>query len=349
MDAPHWHGACSCPPVPPQCRGIATLLSLSLAAFLLAPRGHATGESARGELDAALAFSRTAARATARIGASVVSVRAFAAGREEFGSAVIVEESGLALTALHVVAASSAVAVITRDGEEFPARLRGRDGSLDLALLEILAPGRRFPVALLADEAEHDLGESVLVVGNPFGLGGSVSLGVLAGRGRTGIVTGCRAPMLQTDAAINPGCSGGALGNLHGEVLGLVDAILTRDGRSHGIGFAIPASELRYALPFLVKGEPVTRPWLGIVVRPVVGLEEGLSVTAVTPDGPGLKAGVRVGDVLLRLGESRLGGLDELRHALRRLDAGQQVALGLRRGPKLLTLDLVVEARVDAD
>ncbi len=331
--------------MPLRCRAIATLLAACLGGLLLAPRGQATGESAREELDLALAFSRTAARATAQIGASVVSVRAFAAGREEYGSAVIVDARGLALTALHVVAGSNSVAVVTRDGEEFPARVTGRDVALDLALIEILAPGRRFPEATLADEGEQKLGESVLVVGNPFGLGGSVSLGVLAGRGRTGIVTGCSAPMLQTDAAINPGCSGGALGNLRGEVIGLVDAILTRDGRSHGIGFAIPASELSYALPFLAKGLPVSRPWIGLLLLPVAGIEEGLAVSSVVAAGPGEKAGVRVGDILLRLGGRRVGGLDELRRALRQTKPGESLSVGLRRGESLLTLELVVEER----
>jgi S1-C subfamily serine protease len=158
-----------------------------------------------------------------------------------------------------------------------------------------------------------------------------VTRGILSATGRRGVVPDNAVPLLQTDAAINPGSSGGALVNLRGEVVGLVNAILTRTGTNQGVGFAVPASELRVALPFLVRGQPVERAWIGVRVRPGTPAEGGPVVTAVVPLSPAEEAGVKAGDVILRLGEMPIAGPPDMRRQLRRTSAGDEAILAILR------------------
>jgi len=302
---------------------------------VLATRGDATKDPQRGDIDVAAAVSRAQAEAIERVLPSVVSVHALSPAGEEFGAGVVIQTSGAILTAHHVVRGATAIAVRTVDGVEYPARLAATDPQADLALLRVDAI---LPSAKLGRDDLVRIGETVLAVGNPFGLYGTVSRGVLSARGRRNVIHDNVAPLLQTDAALNPGSSGGALVNLRGEVVGLVTAIMTRNGGHQGAGFAVPASELRHALPYLLRGERVERSWLGVHIRVVGGVEEGLEIVKTTPGGPARKAGLRAGDVILRLNDERVSDVSCLRRILRITRVGQPIRIALRRGDRLFAL-----------
>jgi S1-C subfamily serine protease len=314
-----------------------------LAALLAGLAAPARAEDpALSDLDIAEAVSRAGGRAAERVRPAVVSIRAKGPEGQEYGAGIVVAEEGLVLTALHVVRQASSLHVRTAGGSEHVATVHATDGPADLALLRIEAEGATFPVAQLGDDARMLPGESVLVVGNPFGLGGTVTRGILSATGRRGVVPDNVVPLLQTDAAINPGSSGGALVNLRGEVIGLVNAILTRTGSSQGVGFAVPASEIRSALPYLVKGEAPHRAWIGVRVRPRTPAADGLVVTSVVPGGPAAAAGVRDGDVLLRMGAAAIAAPDDLRRELLGSSVGDVAVLAILRDGK----PLEIEARI---
>jgi S1-C subfamily serine protease len=188
------------------------------------------------------------------------------------------------------------------------------------------------------------VGETVVAVSNPFGLGTSVSKGVLSAVGRRNVVEGQSAPLLQTDAAINPGSSGGALVNLHGEVVGLITAIITRSGGHQGVGLAVPVHDLRRSLERLSRGEASPRAWLGVrVLRDPV--PEGLRILEVAPEGPAAAAGLRAGDVLRTLAGRHLARLDDLRLALDEARAGDSLVAELARKGEKMTLTIEAGAR----
>ena len=262
------------------------------------------------------AESGRSAAAVARALPSVVALRVFGREKDAFGAGVVVRDDGLVLTALHVVEGASAIAVTTSGGEEFPGKIVGRDRGADLALVRILAPDRTFPRARLGGDDDLAVGETVLAISNPFGIGISATRGVVSARERRNVVTDNVAPLLQTDAAINPGSSGGALVDLDGNVVGLITAILTRTGGHQGVGFAVPSRELERALPALIEGKPVHRPWLGVRVAPAADGEGGLRVTTVVAGGPAARAGLLAGDRLLSLGRAGLATVEDLRRVL---------------------------------
>ena len=268
---------------------------------------------------------------------SVVSISAYGKDGEEFGAGLIVGTGGEVVTALHLVKNATAIAVHLADGTEYPAVEVAKDAYADLVLLRMKA-ARALAPALIGDESTVRPGGTLLVVGNPFGLGGSVSRGILSASHERRILPDTGVDLLQTDAPINPGSSGGPVINLRGEVVGLVTSILSRSGGHQGVGFAVPATELRRVISFLRQGKPVPRARLGITVRVRKGLEGGVKVLKVAEDGPAQKAGLKPGDVLLRIGGRRVEGIAELRAALRTMDVGERVRLGIRRGDKLLDL-----------
>lgn len=293
----------------------------------------------------ALAESHAVARAAAEVRKSVVALRALGTGRDSYGTGIVVAAEGLVLTALHVVDGATAIAVIHDGGEEFTGRIRAWDRATDLALLEIVAKDRVFVPAPLAPDHAIDVGETVVAISNPFGLGTSVTRGVLSATDRRNVVEGQKAPLLQTDAAINPGSSGGALVNLRGEVIGLITAIITRSGGHQGVGLAVPVHELRRALERLSRGEAPPHAWLGVQILkdPVPG--QGLKVLKVTPEGPAAEAGVRDGDILKSLEGRPMGRLEDLREALAAAKAGDRLAAELARQGEILSLSIQVGAR----
>jgi S1-C subfamily serine protease len=327
--------------VPRHRRALATCVAAALVLIL----GIGTPDGDAESLRIAIAESKAVSHAAAGVRKSIVALRALGTGRDAYGTGIIVAPEGLALTALHVVEGATAIAVILDDGAECTGRIRAWDRSTDLALLEIVAKDRTFEPAPLAPDHALDVGETVVALSNPFGLGTSVTKGVLSATGRRGVVEGQEAPLLQTDAAINPGSSGGALVNLRGEVIGLITAIITRSGGHQGVGLAVPAHELRRALKRLEKGEAAPRAWLGVRVlkEPVAGT--GLKILEVSPDGPAAAAGVQNGDILCSLEGRRMARMDDLREALADAKAGDTLAAELTRQGETLSVTLHVGAR----
>lgn len=314
--------------MPPVRRIAATCLFLALTAYPAAGLDGGPGGPA--------------IQAVARARPSVVSIRALGTGRDGYGAGIVIRDDGLVLTALHVVRGASALAIVFEHGEEHPGKLLAADEEIDVALVRTVAPGRTFPAATLGSDADLELGQELIAISNPFGLGISVSRGILSARDRRNVVGRNSAALLQTDAAINPGSSGGALVNLKGEVVGLIVAILTRTGGHQGIGFAVPAHELRRALPYLVRSEPVRRPWLG--VRVTRG-DQGLRIKSVVPAGPAASAGLRAGDTLLRLKGQRLLRIPDLRRLLRQVEVGTALRADFLRDGKVDSVEVKVGLR----
>ncbi len=325
----------------------ASLLALSIP-FDIAAAGEAD------DLDIAMANSRARARAVTRVAASTVLVRAFRGpGSEEgqirYGTGFVVQADGGVLTCLHVVEGADAVVVLFADGTAAAARLEARDEGADVALLRADWGARRPPVVVFADDSALAVGESVLALGNPLGMGLSASVGICTAKGRRGVVAGQPSGLLQTDTSTHPGCSGGPLFDQRGEVLGMVNAVLDPGAGSRSVAFAVPASELRRVLSDLMAGREVRRAWLGIQVRPLANAAPGLDIEAVVPHGPGEAAGARAGDRLITLGESAIVDLESLRNALRGLRPGDLTTLRILRAGRMEQLDVRVGERQRAE
>src|SRR5579863_7810123 len=222
------------------------------------------------------------------------------------GSGFIIDPSGFVVTNNHVVQNADKVTVIFQDDSQHPAKVVGRDNKTDLALLKIDAP-KPLPYVSWGDSSSEEVGDWVLAVGNPFGLGGSVSPGFVSARGRD-IHAGPYDDFLQIDASINRGNSGGPTFNLDGQVVGINTAIYSPNGGSVGIGFAIPSSLAKPVIDQLRDHGKVERGWLGVQIQQVtpeiaksLGLpkDQGALVADVTPSGPAAKAGFKQGDVIL--------------------------------------------------
>ncbi len=252
-------------------------------------------------------------------------------GRREtsLGSGVIIRAEGLVVTNHHVVADASAITVITADRREYPARVLRSDADLDLAILQLAGVAEPLPALGFADSNAVEVGDLVLALGNPFGIGQSVSSGIVSATARSGGGIGLDVPLIQTDAAINPGNSGGALVGLDGRLVGINTAILTRGGGSVGVGFAIPANVVRAYVEGALAAAPAERPWLGARLQELdqelaegLGLDRprGTLVAEVVTGAAADRAGLAPGDVVLTAaGEPVTGAGDvTLRLALAR-------------------------------
>ena len=228
-------------------------------------------------------------------------------GGASAGSGVIVDPSGVILTNNHVIAGDGQITVRLQDGREFKAVDIKTDPDTDLAVLRINGAGT-LPAARLGDSDKVDVGDWVLALGQPFGLEGTVTAGIVSAKGR-GLGIADRENFLQTDAAINPGNSGGPLVNIDGEVVGITTAISTTNGGYQGVGFAIPVNLAKWVGGQLVQNGKVRRAYLGVIIQPVsqslaeqfhVKVRQGVLVTEVRADTPAAKAGLRPGDIILQ-------------------------------------------------
>jgi serine protease Do len=257
---------------------------------------------------------------------------------EALGSGFIIDPAGWVVTNNHVIRDAAQVKVIMDDGTQYKAEVKGRDPKTDLALLKIDA-GKPLPYVQFGSSDKARVGDWVLAVGNPFGLGGSVTAGIISARGRD-IHSGPYDDFLQVDAPINRGNSGGPLFNEQGHVIGVNTAIYTPSGGSVGIGFAIPSSIAKYVVAQLEAHGHIDRGWLGVAIQPVtddvarsVGLpsHEGTIIANVVPGSPAARAGLRAGDVILKAGGKKITEFKQLSRLVADTSAGTQMQLEIFR------------------
>ena len=249
------------------------------------------------------------------------------------GSGFVIDPAGIIVTNGHVVGNATRVAVSTRDGTEYTARVIGSDDLTDLALLRI-EPRQPLAAVGFGSSAALRVGQWVMAAGNPFGLGGSVTSGIVSALGRD-IRVGPFDDFIQTDAPINPGNSGGPLFNLAGEVIGINTAIYSPSGASAGIGFALPSDLARPVIEQLQRGGKVERGWLGVSVQDVgEGHAErrGALVMGVERNSPAARAGLRQGDIVTALDGEKVETSRALVRGVAMLPPGQTVRLTLTRG-----------------
>ena len=262
--------------------------------------------------------------------------------QRSLGSGVVVDaEAGLILTNNHVIDDADEIAVTLQDGREFQAEFIGADRETDLAVIRIDAEG--LAALPMFDSDQLKVGDFVVAVGNPFGLGQTVTSGIVSALGRAGLRGLEYQNFIQTDASINPGNSGGALVNLRGELVGINTAIFTPSGGNVGIGFAIPISTATYVMQQLVEYGEVRRGSLGLEVQDLDGelrsaLDvdqlDGAVVTEVEPDSAADEAGLRAGDVIVRLDRRAVAGSQQLRNIEGLLAVGREVVIEYLRNGK---------------
>jgi serine protease Do len=266
--------------------------------------------------------------------------------RQGQGSGVIISSDGVVVTNNHVVAGAATVKVTLHDKREFRAKVLGRDPKSDLAVIK-LEGARGLKPLPIGDSKKLRLGDIVLAVGNPFGIGQTVTMGIVSAKGRANMGIVDYEDFIQTDAAINPGNSGGALVNLRGELVGINTAILSRSGGYQGIGFAIPTHLSQPIVRSLRKSGRVVRGYLGVMIQDVtpelakaIGApsSRGVLISDVVSGGPAARAGLRRGDVVVSIDGVSTPDAAKLRNLVAAAGKGKSLSLKLYRGRSLRTL-----------
>jgi len=312
-----------------------------------------------------------------RIGPGVVNITSVVVERDFFsrpvpregaGSGVIIDTKGHILTNHHVIRNSDKLEVTLSDGSRWPARLVGSDPGNDLAVLKIEAPGKKLTVIPMGDSSQLEVGQKVLAIGNPFGLGQTLTTGIISSlarsiRSESGILIN---DVIQTDAAINPGNSGGPLLDSNGKIIGINSAIISPTGASVGIGFAVPINTAKRILPDLISKGRVSYPWIGASVYPLIpefsnylGLiaERGAMIMEIVPNGPADKAGLRGGnrrvqvgnsliiiggDVITELNSEKVNSSDDLIRRIRDHRPGDNIKLKILRDGRFLRINVIL-------
>ena len=268
------------------------------------------------------------------------------------GSGVIVAHEGYLLTNNHVVEGADDVEVLLGDGRSAQARVVGTDPESDIAVLKIELD--RLPVVAFADIDALQVGDVVLAIGNPFGVGQTVTSGIVSALGRDSLGINIFENFIQTDAAINPGNSGGALVDVDGNLLGINTAIYSRSGGSMGIGFAIPVNTARQVMEGLIKDGRVTRGWIGVEPRDLtpeiartldLSVTQGVLITGVVQNGPASSGGIRPGDVVLKIADTPVASTPQLLNAVAALKPAEATTVHVQRGGRALDLSVVVAQR----
>ena len=268
------------------------------------------------------------------------------------GSGVIVSPEGYILTNNHVVEGAQEIEVTLSDSRRTTAKVIGTDPDTDLAVLRITLD--RLPVIAMGNSDNVQVGDKALAIGNPFGVGQTVTGGIISALGRNQFGINTFENFIQTDAAINPGNSGGALVDVNGSLLGINTAIYSRSGGNMGIGFAIPVNTARQVLEGLVRDGQVTRGWIGVEpielnadLAETFGIKqtEGVIITGVLQNGPAFKAGLKPGDVLLAVGEKDVHNVSELLTLIAAQTPGTAVKMRIKRRDADLALDVTPAQR----
>ena len=268
------------------------------------------------------------------------------------GSGVIVSASGYILTNYHVIEAADDIQVSLNDGKTYKARIVGSDPESDLAILQIKAD--RLPAITFGQADSLRVGDVVLAIGNPFGVGQTVTMGIVSALGRSHLGINTFENFIQTDAAINPGNSGGALIDVHGNLVGINTAIYSRTGGNHGIGFAIPISSARSIMEQILQNGSVVRGWIGVEAQEIThelaesfGLPdtEGALIAGVVRGSPADSAGIRPGDVLLAVNGSAVKDPQVMLDLIAALQPEEKAAFRLRREKTIVELPVRIGKR----
>ena len=263
-----------------------------------------------------------------------------AQGQSSLGSGVIVAAQGFILTNNHVVEGADEIAVMLPGGKVAEARVVGTDPETDLAVLRVEAKGLQ-PITF-ADPASVQIGDIVLAVGDPFGVGQTVTQGIVSATGRNRLGINTFENFIQTDAAINPGNSGGALVDTSGHLVGINTAIYSRSGGSQGIGFAIPVSLARQVMEQIIATGRVSRGWLGVSARDVIhettGAAAGAALVAVQRGGPADRAGLRAGDTIVSINGKEIVDTAALINETAALSPGTKAQFKILRGREVSSL-----------
>jgi len=260
---------------------------------------------------------------------------------QSLGSGSIVRADGVVLTNHHVIAGAQEIMVVTQDRREWPAQVLLDDPRADLAVLKIETKGERLPTIAIDDTTDVQVGDLVLAIGDPFGVGQTVTNGIVSALARSDIGSSNYSFFIQTDAAINPGNSGGPLVDMSGDLIGVNTAILSGSGTSSGVGFAIPAAMAKQVVTTALGGaHAMVRPWLGAKTQAIngemaksLGLEapQGVLVAEVWPDGPAARAGVARGDVIVSVDGEAVNDPSGLDYRIATKPAGAPATLAVRK------------------
>ena len=268
------------------------------------------------------------------------------------GSGVIVSASGYILTNHHVVEAADEIEVAMNDGRKLLAKVVGNDPDTDLAVLRV--PAKDLPAITFGSSDALRVGDIVLAIGNPFGVGQTVTSGIVSALGRSGLGINVLENFIQTDAPINPGNSGGALIDARGNLIGINTAIASRSGGSEGIGFATPVSTAQQVLEQIIKTGSVSRGWIGVELQPVtpaiaesfkLGTQEGAIINGVLAGGPAEKAGAKPGDVLVSIDGKPIVDPQSVLNVVTGIAPGTAATLKLKRKGQDVELPVTIGRR----
>jgi len=265
------------------------------------------------------------------------------------GTGFIISAEGHIATNNHVIEDANDITITLSDGTKYKAKVIGADKKSDLAVIKINA-GKSLPFAKFGDSSKARIGDWIIIIGNPYGLGGSVSVGIVSARGRS--INGEQdSDFIQTDAAINKGNSGGPMFNIKGEVIGISTALFSPSGGNVGIGFASPASVVAPIIKQLKEQGEVVRGWIGISIQDIsdemaetlaIPKSKGALVTDVTPEGPSDKAGIIASDVIVKIGNQEIIEMKTLPQIISQIQIGKSVGVTILRGGKAKVLSVKI-------
>jgi Do/DeqQ family serine protease len=274
--------------------------------------------------------------------------------QRSLGSGVIVDPSGLVVTNVHVIEGADDIKVALADKREFEAEIVLKDKRTDLAVLRLKNAKEQFPALEFSNSDALQVGDMVLAIGNPFGVGQTVTHGIVSALARTQIGITDYQFFIQTDAPINPGNSGGALIDLAGKLVGINTAIFSRSGGNLGIGFAIPASTAREVMAGLVKDGQITRGWIGVEPQDLtpeiaaslnLPVRKGVLITGELQNVPAFEGGVRPGDVVVKVAEAPIANQAQLLSAVAALKPQSHATISVLRGERPLDIQVTVVQR----